>query len=166
MEVAIFGVLKCYGFLQWEASCMPSPISSMTVSTKGTFQTQKPFHSLKDQVLQIVGLESVLKEIARTNLVEKTGTNISISREKNIPSVDSIQKCSAPEASHSEGGFQLGEECINSNDTRKGYFPAIDGVRMSPSISTVNYLLQWSAPYHRWNHWQVLSIMTHISIMV
>ena len=101
---------------------MPSPISSMTVSAKGTFQTQKPFHSLKYQVLQIVGLESVLKEIARTNLVEQIGTNISISKEKSIPFVDSIQKCSAPEALHSKGDFQLGEECISSNDTRKGFF--------------------------------------------
>ena len=145
---------------------MHYPIASMIVSAKGTFQSQKPSHSLKDQVLQIAVLDSVLQEIARTNLVDQTGTNISISREKNIPSVESIQKCSSPEALHSKGGLQLGEECISSNDTLKGYFLATYGVGMSASISTVNYLLRWSAPYHRWNHWQFLSVMIHILIMV
>ena len=85
---------------------MPSPISSMIVSAKGTFQTQNPFHSLKYQVLQIVGLDTLLQEIARSNLVEKTGTNIYISREKNIPFVDSIKKCSAPEKLYSEEDSQ------------------------------------------------------------
>lgn len=117
---------------------MPSPIASMTVSAEGTFQTQKPFRSLKDQVLQIAGLDSVLQEFAGTNLLEQTGTNISIRLEKSNPSVDSIQKCSAPEASHSEGDCQLGEECISSYDTRRGYLPATDGVGLSPSIATVN----------------------------
>ena len=63
MEVAIFVVLKCYGLLQWEEICMPSHISSMTVSAEGTFRTQKPFHSLKDQVMQITVFDSVLQEI-------------------------------------------------------------------------------------------------------
>lgn len=141
MEVAVLGVIKCYGLLQVEASCMPSSIASMTISAEGAFQTQKPFHSLKDQVLQIAGLDSVLQEIARTNLLEQTGTKVSISREKSIPSVDPIQKCSAPEASHSEGDYQLGEECISSYGIRKGarYLPATDAVGLSPSIATVNY---------------------------
>jgi len=120
---------------------MPSHIASMTVSTGGTFQTPKPFHSLKDQVPQIAGLDSVLQENARTSLLEQTRTKISISREKNFPSVDPIQKCSATEASQSEGDCRLGEECISSHGIRKGvrYLPATDGVGLSPSTATVNY---------------------------
>lgn len=141
MEVAVLDVLKCYGLLQWEAGWMPSHIASMSVSTGGTFQTQKPFDSLKDQALPIAGFDGVLQEIARTNLLEQTRTEISIGKEKNIPSVDPSKKCSAEEALPSEGDCPLDEECISSYGIRKGvrYLAATDGVGLSPSITTVNY---------------------------
>lgn len=141
MEVAVLDVLKCYGLLRWEAGWMPSHIASMSVSTGGTFQTKKPFDSLKDQALQIAGLDGVLQEIARTNLLEQTKTEISIGKEKSIPCVDPSQKCSAEEALPSEGDCRLDEECISSYGIRKGvrYLAATDGVGLSPSIATVNY---------------------------